>query len=118
MKALSVQESVADIDGIDSFCSHMGSVLKQLPPGLRVEAKTKLFNVLAEFELKSLDQSSRTRNISFSTDSNQSYPISNSSASNLTPYSPISVPSPPAEAADLSTRSVYEEYDDNNFFSL
>lgn len=58
MKILTEEEGKADKDGINSFCLHIGTILRKLPPNLRVEAKTKVFNLLAEYELRSINQSS------------------------------------------------------------
>ena len=54
-----------DEDGITSFCSHVGTMLKNLTPALKVEAKTKVFNILADYELRSLNE----RSSGFSTSS-------------------------------------------------
>lgn len=136
MKIMAEEEEKADKDGINSFCSHIGTILKKLPPGLRVEAKTKVFNLLAEYELRSINKSSSLSSASYSPHSNENYSISNithSSASNLSPYSPISsIASPPAQPTDLSIPLLNQvahdannhlqleestEYDNNYFFT-
>lgn len=136
IKIMAEEKEKADKDGINSFCSHIGTILKKLPPGLRVEAKTKVFNLLAEYELRSINKSSSLGSASYSPHSNESYSTSNithSSASNLSPYSPISsIASPPAQPTDLSIPLLNQvahdvnnylqseestEYDNNYFFT-
>lgn len=98
-----------DVDGIISFCSHVGTMLKKLTPALRVEAKTKVFNILADYELRSLNEHSS----GFSTSSSRGLLEEvlkpqfdqNSQFSSTNPYSPISSvasTSPLCEATDLS----------------
>lgn len=53
-QSTSIQDQEPDVDGIKSFCSHVGTMLSKLTPTLRVQAKTKVFNILAEYELMSL----------------------------------------------------------------
>ncbi|CAG5051931.1 unnamed protein product [Parnassius apollo] len=52
------QEQEPDDDGIKSFSSHVGTMLRKLTPALRIEAKTKVFNLLADYELRSLSRGS------------------------------------------------------------
>lgn len=47
-----------DVDGIESFCTHVGTMLRKLTPALRIEAKSEVFNLLVDYEVKSLNQSS------------------------------------------------------------
>lgn len=136
IKILTEEEGKADKDGINSFCSHIGTILKKLPPDLKVEAKTKVFNLLAEYELRCINQSSSLSSASYSPHSNESYSVSNithSSATNLSPYSRISsVASPPVQPTDLSIPLLNQvahgannylqseestEYDNNYFFT-
>uniref|UniRef100_A0A8D8ZGQ1 MADF domain-containing protein n=1 Tax=Cacopsylla melanoneura TaxID=428564 RepID=A0A8D8ZGQ1_9HEMI len=44
------------------LCTPIKSILTKLPPTLRVEAKTKVFNILAEYELQSVQQTERSSN--------------------------------------------------------
>lgn len=109
-----------DVDGITSFCSHVGTMLKKLTPALRVEAKTKVFNILADYELRSLNESSGTSSSLSSPPFDQ-----NSQFSSTTLYSPISsVASPSAfcEATDLSISNTLptntSENMSNTYFQL
>lgn len=58
-----------DIDGVDYFCAHIKSILTKLTPTLRVEAKTKVFHLLSEYELKSVQQTERSSFLQDSTSS-------------------------------------------------
>lgn len=72
-------------------------MLSKLTPALRIEAKTKVFNILADYELRSLNQSSST--------SLSSPPIDqNSQFSSTNPYSPSSA----IEATDLSVSNTFK----------
>lgn len=89
------------VGGITSFCSHVGTMLRKLTPALRIEAKTKVFNILADYELRSLNEHTSVSGLSTSS---SSPPFDENSSSN--PYSPItfvaSPISPLCEPTDLS----------------
>ncbi|XP_063833541.1 uncharacterized protein LOC135082691 [Ostrinia nubilalis] len=42
-------------DEIDSFCTYIGAILKKINPALRVEAKSKIFNLMSEYEMKDMN---------------------------------------------------------------
>lgn len=56
MKLLQSKQALVDREEVKSFCAHIESVLFKLSPALRVVAKTKLFNILTEYEMKSLEE--------------------------------------------------------------
>lgn len=97
IRALTVEREEDDVDGIHSFCSHIESILKKLTPALRVEAKTKIFNITTDYELQCINQASTTS--TFIPQSNEIYSVSSFSPNEMynsssNPYSPISVASP------------------------
>lgn len=88
------QEQDPDVDGIKSFCSHVGVMLKKLTPTLRVEAKTKVFTLLADYELRSLNLTT-TMPLCSSTSFSSPLFDQNSQFSSTNSYSPISTISSP-----------------------